>query len=98
VQADYTYSAAGDVTPPGREFETRKNDTSVVLAKSGARVRLANVEVRKYGYSSNVNDATLRGLNAAVAIVSSPPPAPPGGETNAHLVSRATARPGISAM
>jgi len=69
VQADFTYNSATEVTPSGRTFETRKNDTSVILAKDGARVRLTGVEIRKSGYSSNVNAASLQGQNSAVTIV-----------------------------
>lgn len=46
------------------------NDTSVILVAEGANLDLSYVDVIKYGYSSNLDDASFWGFNAAVNVVS----------------------------
>lgn len=45
------------------------NDTSVILLAKGARLDLSYVEVVKYGYASNLLEASFWGFNAAVNVV-----------------------------
>lgn len=46
------------------------NDTSVILVSDGAGLDLSYVDVIKYGYSSNLNEASFWGFNAAINVVS----------------------------
>lgn len=46
------------------------NDTSVILVAEGAELDLSYVDVIKYGYSSNLNEASFWGINAAINVVS----------------------------
>jgi hypothetical protein len=44
------------------------NDTSVVLAADGANLNLEYVDMLKYGYSSNLLQASFYGFNVAINV------------------------------
>ncbi|KAF3771410.1 hypothetical protein M406DRAFT_35990 [Cryphonectria parasitica EP155] len=49
-------------------FTVDANDTSVILVTDGADLALSHVDVIKFGYSSNLDDASFWGFNAAINV------------------------------
>lgn len=71
VVAAYSF----DANSSQRSHETLAvdaNDTSVILVANGASLDLSFVDVIKYGYASNLLEASFWGFNAAVNVVSAP--------------------------
>lgn len=52
-----------------KEFSTDKNDTCVVVVSKGAHLTASHVDIVKSGYSSNLNEASFYGFNAALNVV-----------------------------
>jgi hypothetical protein len=68
INAAYTFE--GNSTAIDHEtFNTTLNDTSVLLAANGAEFNLSYVDVLKYGYASNLLEASFYGFNAAINVV-----------------------------
>ncbi|KAH6989296.1 hypothetical protein BKA56DRAFT_710686 [Ilyonectria sp. MPI-CAGE-AT-0026] len=51
-----------------KEFSTDKNDTCVVVVSKGAHLTASHVDIVKSGYSSNLNEASFYGFNAALNV------------------------------
>ena len=49
-------------------FSTNDNDTNVIVVANGAQLNLSFVNIIKYGYSSNLLQASFFGVNAAINI------------------------------
>jgi hypothetical protein len=49
-------------------FLTRANDTNVILVSNGANLNLSLVNISKYGYSTNIDQASFFGVNAAINV------------------------------
>ncbi|CAK7232873.1 hypothetical protein SCUCBS95973_008405 [Sporothrix curviconia] len=58
----------GSTTVSHNTFTVDANDTSVILVADGADLGLSHVDVVKYGYSSNLLQASFYGFNAAINV------------------------------
>ncbi|KAH7124697.1 hypothetical protein EDB81DRAFT_860912 [Dactylonectria macrodidyma] len=63
----YTYDN-GSTTVRHRDFSTDQNDTCVIVVSEGAHLTAAHVDIIKSGYSSNLNEASFYGFNAAINV------------------------------
>ncbi|KAH7114940.1 hypothetical protein B0J13DRAFT_655671 [Dactylonectria estremocensis] len=63
----YTFDK-GRNTVKHRKLSTDQNDTCVVVVSDGAHLTATQVDILKTGYSSNLNEASFYGFNAAVNV------------------------------
>ncbi|KAM0751313.1 hypothetical protein T439DRAFT_313638 [Meredithblackwellia eburnea MCA 4105] len=69
LQYAYSYSGgSNDTTLEHETFCVNKNDTCVIVITEGAKVDFDHVDVVKYGYFSDLNQASFFGVNAAVNV------------------------------
>ena len=69
LQTSYLFN--GSSTPLSidhQTFSTSANDTSVIVVGNGAQLNLSFVNIVKYGYSSNLLQASFFGVNAAINV------------------------------
>ncbi|CAK7212524.1 hypothetical protein SEUCBS140593_001532 [Sporothrix eucalyptigena] len=62
------YFENGTTTVGHNSFSVDANDTSVILVADGADLSLKYVDIVKYGYSSNLLQASFYGFNAAINV------------------------------
>jgi hypothetical protein len=68
VEAVKTFSK-GHNSISHKVYSVDKNDTSVILVHKGAHLTASYVDILKEGYSTNLNEASFYGFNAAVNVV-----------------------------
>ncbi|KAF7546006.1 hypothetical protein G7Z17_g8740 [Cylindrodendrum hubeiense] len=51
-----------------KEYSTDENDTCVIVVSDGAHLTASHVDILKSGYSSNLNEASFYGFNAAINV------------------------------
>lgn len=69
VVAPFYYSN-GTTTLDHTSFYVDENDTSVIVVADSSSLNLSYVDVLKYGYASNLLEASFYGFNAAINVVS----------------------------
>ncbi|KAJ2896553.1 hypothetical protein MKZ38_005439 [Zalerion maritima] len=67
IQGRYVFNENSTVMDH-EDFSTDKNDTSVILVTDGAGLDLSYSKIEKWGYYSNLNDASFWGYNAAINV------------------------------
>lgn len=68
ILGPYFYSDGNDTSADHTNFTVDANDTSVIVVTEGTQLNLSYVDVVKFGYSSNLFQASFYGLNAAINI------------------------------
>lgn len=70
VEAALTFEA--DMTVNHMSFTVDRNDTDVILVSNASIFKASYIDVTKFGYSSNLLEASFYGFNAAMNIVGEP--------------------------
>ncbi|OCL10984.1 hypothetical protein AOQ84DRAFT_205055 [Glonium stellatum] len=68
IVGPYMFAGENHTSLDHETFTVNKNDTSVIVASGGAETNISFSKIIKYGYSSNLFQASFFGSNAAINI------------------------------